>query len=50
MWKHVPKSAADQIIDLVLEQIELSPRQLTVRFTDDKHHAGSEVTVSLIIF
>ena len=35
----------DQIIELALEQSELSPRELAVRFTDEKRYFVSEATV-----
>ena len=34
-----------RIIELALEQSELSPRELAVRFTDEKHYFVSEGTV-----
>ena len=35
----------DQIVELALEQTELSPRELAVRFTDEKRYFVSEATV-----
>ena len=35
----------DQIIELALEQSDLSPRELAVRFTDEKRYFVSEATV-----
>jgi len=35
----------DQIVEMVLEQTELSPRELAVRFTDEKRYFVSEATV-----
>ena len=35
----------DQIIELALEQSELSPRELAVRFTDERRYFVSEATV-----
>jgi len=34
----------DQIIEMALEQSELSPRELAVRITDEKHYFVSEAT------
>ena len=34
VWNRIPKVIHDQIIELALEQSELSPRELAVRFTD----------------
>jgi putative transposase len=41
----IPKVIHDQIIDLALEQSELSPRELAVRFTDERRYFVSEATV-----
>jgi len=35
----------DEIIKLVLDEPELSPRELAVRFTDTKHYFVSEASV-----
>ena len=35
MWNRIPSGIQDQIIELALEQSELSPRELAVRFTDE---------------
>ena len=40
-----PDEIHDQIIELALEQSELSPRELAVRFTDEKRYFVSEATV-----
>ena len=34
VWNRLPDDIQDQIIELALEQTELSPRELTVRFTE----------------
>ena len=36
VWNRIPDEVRDQIIDLALEDPELSPRELAVRFTDDE--------------
>ena len=36
VWNRIPAHIHDQIIELALEQSELSPRELAVRFTDEK--------------
>jgi putative transposase len=36
VWNRIPDAIHDQIIELALEQSELSPRELAVRFTDEK--------------
>jgi transposase InsO family protein len=45
VWNRIPKVIHDQIIDLALEQSELSPRELAVRFTDERRYFVSEATV-----
>jgi putative transposase len=35
VWNRIPSGIQDQIIELALEQSELSPRELAVRFTDE---------------
>ena len=45
MWNRIPPDIHDQIIELALEQSELSPRELAVRFTDERRYFVSEATV-----
>ncbi len=45
MWNRIPPGIYDQIIELALEQSELSPRELAVRFTDENRYLVSEATV-----
>jgi hypothetical protein len=45
VWNCIPAEVHDQIIELALDQSELSPRELAVRFTDQKHYFVSEATV-----
>jgi transposase InsO family protein len=45
VWNRLPSEVHDQIIELALEQSELSPRELAVRFTDEKNYFVSEATV-----
>ena len=45
VWNRLPSEIHDQIIELALEQSELSPRELAVRFTDEKNYFVSEATV-----
>ena len=45
MWNRNPSEVHDQIIELALEQSELSPRELAVRFTDERRYFVSEATV-----
>ena len=36
IWNRIPDDVRDQIVELALEQSELSPRELAVRFTTAK--------------
>ncbi|WP_277620994.1 IS3 family transposase [Sphingomonas turrisvirgatae] len=45
LWNRIPAGIHDQIIELALEQSELSPRELAVRFTDGQRYFVSESTV-----
>jgi putative transposase len=45
VWNRIPNAIHDQIIELALEQSELSPRELAVRFTDERRYFVSEATV-----
>ena len=45
VWNRIPEDIRAQIIDLALEQPELSPRELAVRFTDERQYFVSEASV-----
>ena len=45
VWNRIPEAIHDQIIELALDQSELSPRELAVRFTDERRYFVSEATV-----
>jgi putative transposase len=45
VWNRIPDDIRAQIIDLALEEAELSPRELAVRFTDTKGYFVSEASV-----
>jgi transposase InsO family protein len=45
VWNRIGDDIQQQIIDMALEQSELSPRELAVRFTDEKRYFVSEATV-----
>ncbi len=45
VWNRIPDDVRDEIIDLALEETELSPRELAVRFTDTKGNFVSEASV-----
>ena len=45
VWNRIPAEVHHQIIELALDQSEFSPRELAVRFTDEKGYFVSEATV-----
>jgi transposase InsO family protein len=45
VWNRIAPEVQDQIIEMALEQSELSPRELAVRFTDERQYFVSEATV-----
>ena len=45
VWNRIPDNVREQVIDLALQQPELSPRELAVRFTDTKGYFVSEASV-----
>ena len=45
VWNRIPKAVRDQILEMALDQPELSPRELAVTFTDEKRYFVSEASV-----
>jgi len=45
VWNRIPEVIRDQIVELALDQPELSPRELAVRFTDERKYFVSEASV-----
>ena len=45
VWNRIPEAIRGQIVDLALDQPELSPRELAVRFTDEEKYFVSEASV-----
>jgi putative transposase len=45
VWNRIPDDVRDQIVELALDEPELSPRELAVRFTDTKNYFVSEASV-----
>src|SRR5277367_5230544 len=45
IWNRIPEAIRCQIVDLALDQPELSPRELAVRFTDEEKYFVSEASV-----
>ncbi len=48
-WNRIPDMVQGQVIDLALDQPELSPRELAVSFTDSQGYFVSESTVYRLI-
>ena len=45
VWNRIGNDIQQQIVEMALDQSELSPRELAVRFTDEKRYFVSEATV-----
>jgi RNA-directed DNA polymerase len=45
IWNRIPDNIRGQIIDLALEEPQLSPRELAVRFTDTRRYFVSKASV-----
>ena len=45
VWNRIPEAIRNQIVDLALDQPELSPRELAVRFTDEAEYFVSASSV-----
>ncbi len=45
VWNRIPDNIRGRIVDLALEEPELSPRELAVRFTDTQSYFVSEASV-----
>ena len=45
VWNRIAPEVQGQIVEMALEQTDLSPRELAVRFTDEKRYFVSEATV-----
>ena len=45
VWNRIPDDVRGQIIDFALEETQLSPRELAVRFTDTRGYFVSEASV-----
>ena len=49
VWNRIPDEVREQIVALALEQPELSPRELAVRFTDEQRYFVSEASVCRLL-
>jgi putative transposase len=48
-WNRIPKAIKDQVLELALERTDLSPRELSCSFTDEKGYFVSEASVYRIL-
>jgi len=49
VWNRIPDKVRDQVVTLALDEPELSPRELAVRFTDTRGYFLSEASVYRIL-
>ncbi len=49
VWNRIPDNVRERIVQLALDEPELSPRELAVRFTDTEKHFVSEASVYRIL-
>ena len=49
VWNRIPDSVRDKIVDLALDEPDLSPRELAVRFTDTEKYFVSEASAYRIL-
>ena len=49
VWNRIPQPIHDQIIEMALEESELSPRELAVKFTETKRYFVSEASVYTLL-
>lgn len=49
VWNRIPDTVRQQVVDLALDEPELSPRELAVRFIDSKSYFVSEASVYRIL-
>jgi putative transposase len=49
VWNRIPEAIRSQIVDLALDQPELSPRELAVRFTHEQEYFVSEAAVDRLL-
>ena len=45
VWNRIPDNIRQRIVEMALDEPELSPRELAVKFTDEKSYFVSEASV-----
>jgi putative transposase len=49
VWNRIPDEVRHRVVDLALEETELSPRELAVTFTDKESYFVSEASVYRVL-
>ena len=49
VWNRIPDDVREEVVNLALDEPDLSPRELAVRFTDEKKHYISEASAYRIL-
>lgn len=49
VWNRIPDDVREEVVELALDQPDLSPRELAVRFTDERKHYISEASAYRIL-
>ena len=45
VWNRIPNSVREQVLEMALDEPELSPRELAIKFTDERRYFVSEASV-----
>ena len=49
VWNRIPDEVREEVVELALDEPDLSPREVAVRFTDEKKHYISEASAYRIL-
>ena len=49
VWNRIPDDVREEVVELALDEPQLSPRELAVRFTDEKKYYISEASAYRIL-
>jgi len=50
VWNRIPDDVREQVVELALDEPELSPRELATRFTDTKKYFVSATVIRLLLW
>lgn len=45
VWNRIPNAVREQVLEMALDEPELSPRELAIKFTDERRYYVSEASV-----